>query len=254
MRFHRSSAPAPFVRTLLGGLLTFACLAPASLAQAPFRQDPGAAQQQPSSDIDPKLLIKAKTAFDLLEKTNPPLLIDVRSRPEFNAEHIRGAISYPFTTIKMTNEYPFAKERNLLLYCGCPHHLSGMSAEILAQKGYKTIHVIDEGYWGWKQMGLPVFVNPDAPPQTSMSIKGQVKSAGLAVANKDILLTHLASGQLEATRTDAEGRFTMHLHFGGVEPQDRVIFEIDDQRFGQMALADLRGDLALQLPEKVASR
>lgn len=241
---------AKLFQLLLGSTLALSCLTPA-MAQAPLRQD---ASQAPAQDIDPAILIKAKVAFDLLSKPNPPLLIDVRSRPEFNNEHILGAISYPYTTFKMSNEYPFAKDRNLLLYCGCPHHLSGMSAEILEQKGYKNIHVIDEGYWGWKSMGLPIFLNPDAPPQTSMKIQGQVKSGQMAIANKDILLTHQASGQLEATRTDAEGRFVMHLHFSGVNDADKVIFEIDDKSFGQMAMGDLKGDLKLEMPEQVASR
>lgn len=254
--FQRVKSTKSLVRMaqlLLGGFLALGCLTPMSLAQAPLREDPGA-QSAPPQGIDPKILIKAKTAYALLQKAKPPLLIDVRSRPEFNAEHIRGAISYPFTTIKMTAEYPFAKDRNLLLYCGCPHHLSGMSAEILSQKGYKDVHVIDEGYWGWKAMGLPVFKNPDAPKQISMAIQGQVKQGDVAVAYKDIFLLHPATGQLEATRTDAAGHFAMHLHFGGTTPQDPVLFQMDDQTIKQMALAELTGDLNLQMPERVASR
>ncbi|HEY9843024.1 MAG TPA: rhodanese-like domain-containing protein [Candidatus Obscuribacterales bacterium] len=246
-------APAKTFRILLGGLLAVACLATPSLAQAPLRDDAGASQPPPQ-EIDPKILIKAKAAYSLLQLQKPPLLIDVRSRQEYNAEHIEGAISYPFTTIKMTSEYPFAKERNLMLYCGCPHHLSGMSAEILKTKGYKDIHVIDEGYWGWKALGLPIVKNPNAPKQVSMSVTGQVLQGERAVAYKDIFLLHPESGQLEATRTDGQGRFTMHLHFGGVGPEDQVLFQIDDLTLKQLAMAELTGELSLQMPELLASR
>lgn len=241
-------------KILLAALLT-ALAAPATLAQAPLNDAPAADQSQHDKGIDPKILIKAKAAFSLLKGKNPPILVDVRSRPEFNAEHIQGAISFPFKSVQMGGEYPFRKDNKLLLYCGCPHHLSGMSADILKTKGYTDIHVIDEGYWGWKAQGLPIFRDPNAPAQVSLSVTGKVQSAGQAKAFKNIFLLHPASGQLEATRTDAEGRFAMHLHFGGVTPQDQVVIQMDERTLRQLSLAEVdKAELSLEYPNQLASQ
>lgn len=236
--------------SLLSSLLLLAAMMPAALAQAPLNNPPAAQQQHP--EIDPLFLIKSKPAYELLKKPNPPLVIDVRSRAEFNAEHIQGAISYPWSTIKVGGEYPFSKDRQLLLYCGCPHHLSGMSAEVLRQKGYTKVNVIDEGYWGWKAFGFPVYVNPNAPKQTSMSFDGQLVAGLQGAAYRDVFLLHPETGQLEAVRTDANGNFTMHLHFGGVSPQDTVLFQVADQTIKETTLAELNQKVHLELPEQLA--
>jgi len=238
-------------------LLTGALLAPGSLAQAPYREAPPAnGAHSPNDghdhyDIDPRLLIKAQAAYELL-KTRAPLVVDVRSRVEYNAEHIQGSISYPYSVIRMGSQFPFPKERKLFLYCGCPHHLSGLSAEVLKQKGYQDVHVIDEGYWGWKAMGFPVVVNPNAPKQISMDVEGTVLSAAEPVVYQDIFLLHPETGQLEATRTDAEGRFKMALHFRGLGPDDQLMFQMHDRNLLNIRLADLETAVTLDLPAQAA--
>lgn len=223
------------------------------LAQAPYReqaQDP----HQHEQEIDPALLIKAKTASELLAK-NKALFIDVRSRPEFNAEHIQGALSYPYTVIKTAKDLPFKPADKVILYCGCPHHLSGLSAEILKTKGFKDVHVIDEGYWGWKEFGFPIMLNPDAPSKLSMDVEGIARQNGQALAYKDVFLLHPETGQLEATRTDREGNFRMALHFRGVDLSDQVVFQIQDQDLQRLSLAALKSKfIELELPQQVASR
>lgn len=244
-----------FRRWLAPALLLAALPVAAGYAQAPLREPAAAPDSHDHAEIDPKLLIKAKDAHDLLQK-RIPVLVDVRSRAEFNAEHIQGALSYPYQTVKMSAEYPFAKDSKLLLYCGCPHHLSGLSAEILKQKGYKDVHVIDEGYWGWKALGFPVMVNPNAPAQVSKSFSGQVVQGQRGVRFKDIFLLHPQTGQLEATRTDANGHFRMTLHFRGVATQDPLLFQMDDRTLQSTRLHELdeTKPVTLELPEQVALR
>lgn len=198
-------------------------------AQAPYRNPQ---QQHQVQGINPKILIKAKDALKQMQSKTPPIVIDVRSRYEYDQEHIKGAISYPYENIRMNNKFTFAKNKTLICYCGCPHHLSGLSAEILINHGYKNVKVIDEGFWVWKQLKYPVAVGKSGPARkTSMEIRGQIHTAqGAPVSGRDIFLRHQASGQLEATRTNAQGKFVMHLHFSGVKPQDAVQFSLDQQQ------------------------
>lgn len=234
----------------LVGCLLLACnsvLPSESKAQAPLNDAPAnSGDVAPPPGIDPSLLIKAKAAYELM-KTKEPLFVDVRSRTEFNAEHIEGAISFPFTVIRDTDKYPFKKERKLILYCGCPHHLSGMSAEVLKGKGYQNIHVIDEGYWGWKALKLPVYVNPNAPKRMSMNVEGSVAQGNAPLAFADVFLLQPESGQLEATRTDAQGGFRMTLHFSGLKPQDRVILQWHGKALKKTTVAELQAQPELNV-------
>lgn len=238
--FHFCTAAAITCLTLLPGL---------AAAQAPLRQDP---HQHHHEGIDPNLLIKANDAHGLMQK-KAALFVDVRSRTEYNASHIQGALSYPYPAIRDGNNYPFKKDKKLILYCGCPHHLSGMSAEVLKQKGYADVHVIDEGFWGWKTLGFPVVVNPDAPARLSMDIQGRLMQGEQAVAYRDILLIHPETEQIEATRTDADGFFRMALHFGGVKLDDAVVFQLDKQNLSRLRLSELQDkQVVVQVPLQVA--
>lgn len=223
-------------------------------AQAPFRNDAAADSHNHAQSIDPALLIKAQDAYTLIQKSNP-LLIDVRSREEYNAEHIVGALSYPFRAIQSTTNYPFQdKDRAMILYCGCPHHLSGMSADVLKKRGYKNVKVIDEGYWGWKSFQLPVMVNPNAPAKMSMDFEGRLTRGGQGAKYEDVLLIHPETGQIEATRTDAQGHFRMALHFYNSTPDDTVQFEVHDTLLKTMSLKDLKTQkINLDMPLQVAS-
>jgi rhodanese-related sulfurtransferase len=223
-------------------------------AQAPFRQNTEPDQNH-AQEIDPKLLIKSQQAFSLIKKENP-LLVDVRSREEYNAEHIAGALSYPFRAIQSTTNYPFQdKERQMLLYCGCPHHLSGMSADILLKRGFKKVKVIDEGYWGWKALNLPVMVNPNAPAKMSMDFEGRLTRGGKSAVYEDVLLVHPETGQIEATRTDKSGHFRMALHFYNSSLKDKVEFEVNNTTLKTLTLEELKTqDIQLDIPLQVASQ
>ena len=228
-----------------------------SFAQAPFRSNP--APQNHAQDIDPALLIKSQQAYALLKKKSP-LLIDVRSREAFNVEHIAGAISYPYPIIKNTTDYPFRdKKRKMILYCGCPHHLSGLSADILKKRGYEDVKVIDEGYFGWKALKLPITVNPNAATKVSMSFGGRIMQGNNRPAvYEDVFLRHPETGQLEATRTDKQGNFRMTLHFFNTQNTDKVEFEVRDKILKTMALDGLnkpgKDNIQLTMPTQLAAR
>lgn len=237
-------------------LLTSACaFAILTLsAQAPFRTAPEQQQQQNhSAEIDPQLLVAAKDALAML-KSKEGIFVDVRSRFEYNAEHIHNAISFPYKAISMTNRFPFPKDKELIMYCGCPHHLSGMSAEILKKQGYSRVKVINEGYWGWKQMGYPIVQGPpEALKRISQSIDGRLVDARQQpVAYRDVFVEHLPTGQLEATRTDAQGNFRMQLHFAAVAPGEKLAVGLSNKTLARLSLSEMEKPLLLNLPVETA--
>jgi rhodanese-related sulfurtransferase len=235
-------------------ILTGACLVSALFlsAQAPFRTAPEA-QQNHSAEIDPQLLVAAKDALELL-KTKTAIFVDVRSRFEYNAEHIQNAVSFPYKAISMTNQFPFPKDKELIMYCGCPHHLSGMSAEILKKQGYSDVKVINEGYWGWKQMGFPIIQGPpEALKRISQAVDGRLVDAQQKpLAYHDVFVEHVPTGQLEATRTDANGNFHMQLHFASVNENEKLVLGLSHKTLARMTLSEMEKPLLLRLPIETA--
>jgi len=66
------------------------------------------------------------------------LLVDVRSREEYAAGHVPGAINLPVQELpQRMSELP--KDRPLVLYCRSGHR-SGRAAEMLKQAGYGDVH------------------------------------------------------------------------------------------------------------------
>ena len=45
----------------------------------------------------------------------------------------------------------------------------------------------------------------------------------------------------------------MHLHFGGVSPQDPVVFQVADHTIKETTLAELNQAVRLELPEQIAA-
>ncbi len=239
--------------------LPLLCLLIAGLslqAQAPYRSQPQQQQQQQQhnhAEIDRALLIPAQDAHTL-QKKHQAVFVDVRSRFEYNAEHIQNALSFPYKAIAMAGNFPFPKNKSLIMYCGCPHHLSGMSAEILKKKGYTQVKVIDEGYWGWKQMGLPIVQGPpEALKRISQSVEGRLVDArNQPLVGRDILIEHPPTGQLEAARTDGDGRFRMHLHFASVTDHEPLQISLPETPLTRLSLKQMQQPLELRPPSQTA--
>lgn len=220
-----------------------------AFAQAPFKQQSSSHQE----GLPPQLLLKAKLANERHQKKGV-LIVDVRSRMEYNMEHIKNAISYPYRAIQETDSFPFKKDQPLLMYCGCPHHLSGLSAQKLLGLGYKDVKVIDEGYFGWKDQGFKVALGQSPDQKMSQEVTGRLRLANQSpAAFEDIFLLHPQTGQLEATRTDAQGQFKMTLHFAEVGIKDTLQFHLLNRTpVKEVTLKELQGPLDLEIQEHLA--
>jgi|GraSoiStandDraft_56_1057294.scaffolds.fasta_scaffold166032_2 rhodanese-related sulfurtransferase len=78
-----------------------------------------------------------------------PVVIDVRTRTAFARGHIPGAISIPVREIR-ANIDAFAKDRDLVLYCGSAEVESLEGAKILHDLGYTNVAVLAGGFPAWQ--------------------------------------------------------------------------------------------------------
>jgi rhodanese-related sulfurtransferase/predicted transcriptional regulator len=78
------------------------------------------------------------------------LLLDVRPRDEYEANHIPGAISVPFEELEQ-HLAALPTRKDIVAYCRGPYCLqSAQAAELLKREGYNAFHLV-ESVLEWRQ-------------------------------------------------------------------------------------------------------
>lgn len=108
------------------------------------------------SGIEIQTVGRARELYD----TGDFIFVDARSAEDYQAGHIKGAVSLPVGQVEeklsaFLENYP--PETFIITYCSgrtCrdSHHL----AEILMEMGYENINVFIDGFPGWENEGHPV--------------------------------------------------------------------------------------------------
>jgi rhodanese-related sulfurtransferase len=87
-------------------------------------------------------------------------LLDVRSRSDYDKEHIKGARSLPLDEIESRAPAMLKPDEDIIVYCDsfvCSASTS--AAKILARMGFKKVRDYKGGQREWKQAGLPTESN-----------------------------------------------------------------------------------------------
>jgi rhodanese-related sulfurtransferase len=90
-----------------------------------------------------------------MARRDAPVVLDVRTRPEFEAGHVEGAINIPFTEIgTRAGEIPSRGRDELVIYCGHGPR-AWIAAARLRQLGFRQV-VYLRGHWArWKRSQKP---------------------------------------------------------------------------------------------------
>jgi molybdopterin/thiamine biosynthesis adenylyltransferase/rhodanese-related sulfurtransferase len=99
--------------------------------------------------------IDVVTASGLLEGDEPPVLVDVRERDEWEEGHIPGAIHVPrgFLESRIEQAVP-GKSTPIVLYCAGGSR-SAFAAKTLEELGYESVASLAGGFTEWKRSGYP---------------------------------------------------------------------------------------------------
>jgi len=83
--------------------------------------------------------ITAETAYQMMQKSDGFVLLDVRSNEEFQEKHINGAILIPVSELEKRAEPELAdKDAVILVYCRSGVR-SANASKILVKKGYTQV-------------------------------------------------------------------------------------------------------------------
>jgi rhodanese-related sulfurtransferase len=91
-----------------------------------------------------------------MQERPAPLIVDVRSRGEYEQDHIAGAVHVPFYAIGSgLKQRGVSKKDTVVVYCehGPRAALAGMT---LYFSGYERIFSLEGHMQGWRAKGLPM--------------------------------------------------------------------------------------------------
>jgi cytochrome c oxidase cbb3-type subunit 3/ubiquinol-cytochrome c reductase cytochrome c subunit len=99
------------------------------------------------------------------------IIVDARPESEWRTIHATGSISIPYFEANRLDALP--KDVDVVAYCACPHHLSGIVVDELRKRGHTKAWVLDEGINVWRQKGYPVVLVEGLPmPPVDTSHQG----------------------------------------------------------------------------------
>ena len=102
--------------------------------------------------------IDAARAHDLLDADEPPLLLDVRERDEWDEGHLPGAVHIPRGSLESRVEAAVPdRSRPVVVYCAGGSR-SAFAAKTLEELGYENVSSLAGGYTDWKRNGYPTEV------------------------------------------------------------------------------------------------
>jgi len=83
-----------------------------------------------------------------------PVIVDVRTRREYEAGHVPGALHVPFYTLLVRqDDIPGPRERVVVVYCEHGPR-AGVARFALRLSGFTDVRYLDGHMAGWKERGL----------------------------------------------------------------------------------------------------
>ena len=100
--------------------------------------------------------VSAEQAFKVIQNEKGIIILDVRTKAEFNEGHIKDAVNKDFMSSDFTSLLnTLDKNSPYLLYCRSGNR-SGKTLKKMREMGFKRINHLSKGLNEWKKKGYPV--------------------------------------------------------------------------------------------------
>lgn len=131
---------------------TTACYAPDSIGIYGVDLLP---QQVSGDDMKIAKHMSARKLVELVRAGNPPVLLDVRTRWEYNCNHVPGAIHMPFwLSFTRVNNLTTPKGETVVVYCEHGPR-AGITKFALILAGFTSVLYLEGHMLAWRRAGLP---------------------------------------------------------------------------------------------------
>ncbi|HEY5658989.1 MAG TPA: rhodanese-like domain-containing protein [Myxococcota bacterium] len=98
-----------------------------------------------------------------IEAGDAPVVVDVRSRREFERGHVPGALHIPFWAMPArASEISSAAEEPIVIYCEHGPR-AALAKAALRAAGFRKVLYLEGHMSGWKRAGLPQEAAPPPP-------------------------------------------------------------------------------------------
>jgi len=99
----------------------------------------------------------APTDFNKALSSGKYKLIDIRTIEEFNAGHIKNAENADYYQTQQFSDFLDSLDKNAkyLIYCQSGRR-SGLTLQLMKQKGFTNVNDLASGINSWKSSGLPL--------------------------------------------------------------------------------------------------
>jgi cytochrome c oxidase cbb3-type subunit 3 len=104
--------------------------------------------------------VPADDVYAAVEAGQRVIILDARAASDYLIGHINGAVSIPFYRIEEAT-LVLPHDTFIVVYCGCPHALSGRALDALRAAGFNLSAVLDEGYYYWRDHDYGVAIGRD---------------------------------------------------------------------------------------------
>lgn len=111
-------------------------------------------QQEIQKDLPSVKSISVEELDLLIGKKENFILLDVRTKKEFDTSHIFGAINIEDTSYLSSVNIP--KDAKIIAYCSVGYR-SGIFLKKLQEDGYKNIYNVKGSIFEWANKGYPVY-------------------------------------------------------------------------------------------------
>lgn len=153
-------------------------------------------------------------------RNDAAVFVDARGEAQYEQAHIEGAVSSPVSDGGDPGAVgQFPKDRRIVTYCGCPHHLSSIRALSLLYIGYDRVYALDEGFFAWKEKGYPL-----AGEDVDSTADLHVVDGRADPAHAGEYAFARFGQNVEAAPIGADGSYALHIRFA-VAPDEVVTVE-----------------------------
>jgi rhodanese-related sulfurtransferase len=102
----------------------------------------------------------AKKFHFAISEDKKPQIVDVRTKAEFDAAHIKGAINIDINQIDFQKKIVKKLKKDRIVYVYCTKGMRSLrAAEILSNLDFIRIYNLEGGLEAWKKSGFPVRAN-----------------------------------------------------------------------------------------------